>query len=221
MSLFLAHHWLWLCIATGFVLLLSFVMSRLGNHFYTFDVVVRKFGILDLEFAASAAEIVNIIKGIYLLSDKEVSKKALGSLKAQLYVDFAYMPFAYGAIALLCTGVAGKITAAAGNIFGTLAMLQAVAWLLDIIENIYLLQKIKQTVTPSTPAVHKAFQMIGVAKWGLALTALVSSLSAILYFWLTGRYTPANLIYALLIIIEMIGFAIAVKLSARKNTAEV
>lgn len=219
MSLFLTHPWLWLCIATGFVLLLVVIMGRLGHSFYTFDVIVRKFGILDLEFAASAGEMVNIIEGMYLLPDKEASKKAVESLKAQLYVDFLYMPFAYGAIALLCTSVAGKITAAAGYIFIILAMLQAVAFLLDIIENIYLLQKIKPTVTPSTPAVHKAFQMLEAAKWGLALTALVSSLSAILYFWLTGCYTPANLKYALVIIIEIIGFAFAVKLSARKDTA--
>lgn len=203
------------CIAFGATLVLTLIMGLQSRHFYTKDVIVRKFSIMDLELAATATEIVNIVKGLYQLPDPRQSQAAVRALKGQLYIDFLYMPAVYGSIFLLCAHVSAKMTTILGqDLFIALAWLQLVSWLCDIIENIYLLGKIRPDPIRSAPAVHSAYLCMEAVKWGLALTAAVSALSTECYFWLSGYYSPRSLDYLLIIVAEVLVFGAIRKFSS-------
>ena len=197
------------CIAFGLMLLFTFIMKLQSNNFYTWDVVIKKFSIMDLEIPATPTELVNLIKGVYLLPEPG-SKKTLGALKGQLFIDFLFMPFAYGSIYLLCMLVSAKMQSPFGiTVFNIMAWLQPVAWLCDIIENIYLLQKIRPDPVLSTPSLHKAYLYMEALKWGIALIAAVSAFGAICYFWLSGHYAQHTINYLLVVIGEIILFLIS------------
>lgn len=216
MSFFITGGWALFCIMFGVTLVTSFIMNRQSRNFYTQDVVLRKFNIMDLQLPASALEIVNLVKGIYALPGEQ-SQKTLKSLKGQLYIDFIFMPAAYGTIFLICMQVSSKMTAAGHWIFAGLAWLQIVSWLCDIIENIYLLKKIRKDVTPSTPGIQKAYLRLEILKWGVALTGAVCSLFALFYFWLIGYYSKDSLKYLLIVIGEIALFFIAGKMTKKGN----
>jgi hypothetical protein len=93
-----------------------------------------------------------------------------------------------------------------------------VAWLCDIIENIYLLRKIKPDVVESSPAVHKAYLGMECIKWGIALISTICAVAAIFYFWLTGHYEAGSLKYLLIMTGEVVIFFIATKLFLIKAT---
>jgi hypothetical protein len=193
-------------------------MSWQSIHFYTKDVVLRKFSIMELEIPSTPKELVNLIKGLYKLPDDQF-KKTISALKWQLYIDFLFMPFAYGSILLLCMQVSHKMNLSFGvNIFMIFAVLQLVAWLCDIIENIYLLRKIKPDVVESSPAVHKAYLGMECIKWGIALISTICAVAAIFYFWLTGHYEAGSLKYLLIMTGEVVIFFIATKLFLIKAT---
>jgi len=212
------NDWLLFSICFGLMLLVSFIMMVLSRRFYTNDVIIRKFSIMELEVPATAQELVNIVKGLFLLpADK--SKKAVSALKTQLWLDFLFMPLAYGSIFLLCWRVAHKMDLSAGKqVFLWLAYAQALPFLFDIIENIYLLQKIKQqtAVQASTDKTHTAYLYMELAKWGIALTATTCGLSAISYFWLTGSYTHSSFIFLLIVLAELLVVLIITAISNRK-----
>lgn len=212
--------WAMFCMAFGLMLLLTFIMSLQSLHFYTKDVVVKKFNIMDLELPATATELINLIRGLYKLPELQ-SKKAVNALKGQLYIDFLFMPCAYGTNFLLCMLVSAKMQLAFGiNIFIILAWLQLIPWLCDIIENIYLLRKINPDPALSSPAVHKAYLLMEAFKWGIALTATICAVAAICYFWLTGHYAVHSLYYLLIIGGEIILFLILGKLFLKNKKEE-
>jgi hypothetical protein len=213
----ISSNWPLFCIAFGVMLFLRLIMSWQSVHFYTKDVILRRFSIMELELPSTPTELVNLIKGLYKLPDKQ-SVQAVKALKGQLYLDFLFMPFAYGAILLLCTLVSRKMNLTFGiNIFMIFAFLQPVAWLCDIIENIYLLRKIRPDVEASTPAVHKAYLFMECIKWGIALISIISSVSAIFYFWLTGHYTLGSLRYLGIIAAEIAVFVAVSKIFIKKS----
>ena len=216
MPVYIDIDWIYFCIFFGAMLLISFIMSLQSTNFYTVDVVVRKFSILDLEFPASALEIVIFIKGIFKLP-ADLAKKTLNALRGQLYLDFLFMPAAYGSIFILCMKVSMKMTSFGHGVFAILAWLQCIAWLCDIIENIYLLNKIQPQPVISKPAVHKAYQILEICKWGIALTAAVCSMAAIFYFWLVGWYSLHSINYLLIIAVEIIIFFILKKVTAKSE----
>jgi hypothetical protein len=211
-------NWTLFCIAFGGMLVCSLVMGWQSLRFYTWDVVVRRFSIMDLEFPATAKELVTLIKGLYRLPKKEQSQQSVRALKGQLYVDFLFMPFAYGTVFLLCMQVANKMELPAGRgVYVVLAWLQGVSWLCDIIENAYLLQKIKPEPVESTTAVHKAYVRLEMIKWGIVLTGVISSIACICYFWLSGAYAAASLHYLLIVIGEIVVFVFASRLFLRNK----
>lgn len=213
MQVHITDTWLIFCIAFGVILITNLIMFRQGMNFYTMDVVLRKFNITDLELPSSVKELPNLINGIFALPD-EKKRKSISSLKGQLYVDFIFMPAAYGAIFLLCMNVSHKMTLGK-ELFAALAWLQLIPFALDVIENIYLLNKIHPALAETNKSVHLLFQIIEIIKWGLALTAIVCSLSAIIYFWLVGRYSIESLKYLLIIIGELIVFIIAMLIAKK------
>ena len=216
MPFYLEINWIYFCIAFGAMLVISFIMNQQSKNFYSMHMVIRKFSIIDLEFPPSAMELAIFIKGIFLLPD-ELSKKSLHALKGQLYLDFIFMPAVYGSIFILCMKVSMKMTYAGHVFFAILAWLQCIAWICDIIENIYLLNKIKPQPVVSKPAVHIAYQINEIIKWGIALTAVVCSIAAIFYFWLVGLYSPNSINYFLIITAELIIIFIAKKITAKSE----
>lgn len=191
-------------------------MSAQGKYLFTKDVILRKFNIMDLQFASTGLEIVNIIKGLYLLP-AEKSRKAVNALRGQLYVDFLFMPAVYGGIFLLCMNVANKMSLAVGeNFFAALAWLQIVAWFCDIYENIYLLNKIRPDATSTENNTHIVFRYIVAVKWGISLFAAICSIAALCYFWLSGLYSVESLPYLVIIGAELAVFFILNKIISRR-----
>lgn len=201
------------CIIFGAMLLTSYIMSLLSKNFYTLHVFVRKFSILDLQFPATALELATYIRGIFLLP-KELSSKSLRSLKGQLYIDFIFMPLAYGSIFLLCIMLSHKMNYMGNYIFTLLGWLQIIPFLCDITENIYLLQKLHPDVKPSTPYVHKAYQLIVKIKWSVAVIAVVFCISALCYFWLTGNFSNGSIRYFIIILIIILSIGALSKATA-------
>jgi hypothetical protein len=216
MPFYINIDWNYFCIFFGAMLLISFIMSFQSTNFYTMHVVIRKFNIIDLEFPANARELVTLIRGIFLLPAK-LSRKSLHALRKQLYLDFLFMPALYGSIFILCMKVSSKMSSFGHGLFAVLAWAQCIAWLCDIIEDIYLLKKIRPRTKVSKPAVHMAYMALEICKWGIALTASVCSIAAMFYFWLVGRYSGHSIPYLLIVAAEIIVFLIAKKITSKSE----
>lgn len=208
--------WEYFCITFGAMLLIYFIMSLLSKNFYTLHVYVRKFSMIDLESPASSLELATFLKGIFKLP-VDLAQKSLRSLKGHLFLNFIFMPLIYGSIFLLCMKISIKLTSFGHYFFAILAWAQIIPWICDIIENIYLLQKIRPDSEASTSSVHKAYQIIEIGKWGIALIAMVFSITAMFYFWLTGRYAYDSIQYLLIILAEIIFILILKKLTAKSG----
>jgi hypothetical protein len=117
--------------------------------------------------------------------------------------------------------VAGKMQLVIGvDFFIVMAWLQALAWVCDIIENIYLLRKVKSPVlTEKSARVHKAYLYMEAVKWGLSLVGAICCISAICYFWLAGQYSGGSLYYLLIVIGEIAVFLLAAKLFMKKSNS--
>jgi hypothetical protein len=204
--------WILFCILLSGVLLTALLMQWFGGFFITRDVLVRNFTILDLELASTEKEIDNTLKGIVQL-EPAVAGKVIRSLTYHLYVDFLFMPAAYGTIFVACLNVAWKMPASGAIFFTVMGWLQVASWVSDILENIYLLGKInriKSEYTPSFMSFH-TYQYLEVVKWGLALLAIVCLLSALMYFWISGLYMEISLQYLLAVMIELTIFVLLMK----------
>lgn len=209
MLLYMYNDWFLFCITFGLMLFVTLIRNVQSKYFFTNDVVERKFNIVDLTLAAAPAELVNIIKGLYVLPAAK-SKKAVNAVKTRLYIDFLFMPCAYLSVFILCTKVADRIQFPLGYyVFIVLAWLQLVSWLFHIIENVFLLSKINPNPAVPGVAACKRYLKMEAAKWGIVLTGAVCSVSAICYFWLTGHYSPYSLHYILIVSAEITVFMIS------------
>ncbi len=215
------NNWLTFLVCFTLLLIVSFAMMKQGSGFYTKDIVIKKFSIMELEVPASPDTLYRLIKGLYALPEPD-SKKSVAALKGQLRLDFLFMPLAYGCLFLLCWRVSGKMESGLGKyLFIELAFLQLVPWLCDIIENIYLLNKIKPDIEDpkqmnragqqAAIKKHKNYLRMEAVKWGISLTALVCALSAVCYCWFTGTYSRQSLYYLLAVIGELAVFFFAVR----------
>lgn len=204
--------WSWFCIALGLSGIIAIIMSLQAKNLYTYEGIAHRFSIMDLEIVSTPQEIPNIIQGIYQLPEDE-KNKSLKALKGQLLIDFLFMPVTYGAIFIICMQVSAKMVKWWGrDIFIALAWAQCLCWFFDIIENIYLLNKIKPTVMPSSAGLHAAYQNMELAKWGLSLTGAVCAITALFYFWVSGNYSQLSLPYVSIATLEIILFLVGRKL---------
>src|SRR3982751_4158574 len=222
MEIYDIDNWPLFTIVLGLLLVVTLVMMKQSQHFYTKDVVIRKFSIIELQVPATATELYNIIKGLYALPAPQ-SQKAISALKRQLQLDFLFMPLVYGAVFLLCWRVSAKMHPHFGYyLFLVLAILQVIPWICDIAENIFLLGKLKSdiekpTETPGAKLKHKRYLFMEAIKWGVLLTGAVCALSAIAYFWLTGNYSGNSLVFLLIVFAEILLFLLGVKLISPKK----
>lgn len=230
MALLISDTLFWFSITFSVMLLAAFIMRWQSQYFYTNSQVVIKFNILDLQFSASAKKLVTIINGIYELpppdkkSSLPESKKVVKALRGHLCVGFfLFMPAAYGSIFLMCMKMAHKMyfSDRAGffyisYVFSFMAWLQIVALLLNAIENIYLLKKIKPESTASSRKVHRAFRNSEAYKWGIALIGAACAVSAALYFWLSGIYSEESVFYLWVLMTEILLFIISIIVVSKK-----
>lgn len=211
MCIVVSDTWPLFCITFGTVLLTNFIMRLHGMQFFTHDGSTRQFSILDLQFAANGKEINNILRGIFLLPAKQTTI-VVKALKVQLYVDFLFMPAAYGSVFLLCMETASKLTTDTGrNIFAIMAWLQLLPWICDVAENIFLLRRISSDPADIPGKTFRAYQINEWLKWGISLTGMVCSMASMLYFWLSGNYTSDSLVYLLIVIAELVLFILLAK----------
>ena len=215
MHFYITEGWTIFCLLLGVIIVTLLIMNFLGGKFYTQDVVLRRFSIMDLQFPGSPVELEHVLKGIFELP-ADRSQKTLRALKAQLYLDFLFMPAAYGAIFILCMHVASKMSTSGQQLFSILAWAQLIALLCDVFENIFLLMNLKPGISISNRGVVKVYLILVVIKWMSALVALVCALSALFYFWLIGRYSGDSLPYLWIICAEVTLFVVLRLIIARK-----
>ncbi|GAA3969676.1 hypothetical protein [Mucilaginibacter dorajii] len=213
MILFIADTWCFFLICLAVLLSATIVMTIQSRNFVTMGQVKKEFSIFDLEFPMSGKALFHLITGIDKLPSAE-GARSKNALKGQLYVDFIYMPGVYLAIFLLCMKTATKIHGAGGYVFAVLAWLQLVAWLGDIIENVFLLLKISNPQEPSV-TIFKAYQVLEFIKWGSATKGFICSCFALLFFFITGKYTIHSLNYFYWMLLELSLFGLITYLTRK------
>lgn len=211
--------WMLFCVAVALLSVTALLMQWMGGFLITKDVLVRDFTILDLELASKEIEIDNTIKGITQL-EPDISAKVIRFLKGMLYADFLFMPAAYGGIFIACMKVAYKMPESGQIYFSILGWLQAAAWISDIIENLYLLKKIGRRGEAGKALLpFVLYQWLEVVKWGLSLLGVVGTLSALMYFWISGLYMAESLGYLLAIAVELIAFVLLMQMLRKPGNA--
>jgi hypothetical protein len=206
-------NWTFFVFLFGGMLAVTFFMMIMGNQFFTKDPIRRNFSIMELEIPATGQELVNIIKGIFDLPVEEANR-AMRAVRGQLWLDFLFMPLAYGSIAIVCLRVAQKMPLEwLKGIFLVFALLQIIAWICDIVENIYLIIKMKEGTAIRLPSrsIHKAYVRMVSLKWLIALIATAMALAAIAYFWVTGDYSLTSLKSCVIVVAELIVFFLLIK----------
>jgi hypothetical protein len=101
----------YICLLLAGALILSLLMSRLFNNYFTLHVFVRKFSLIDIKSPATPLELATYINGIFLLP-KHLQQRSLRSLKGSLYIDFILMLMFYGIIFMFCIQISEKLSSA-------------------------------------------------------------------------------------------------------------
>lgn len=210
---FILQNW-WLLFLGFFLLfmLTAFWMRSVALHFYIPSQKLR-FSIFDLEFPVSESQLFSLLR---LMGSKEKA-----ALRRHLWIDFLFMPAAYIGIALLCVKTADKMSAFGKYVFWGLAVLQALPWLFDMLENAYLLKKLGSMDTlyahpEKNSPLYKWFQIFVRAKFAIALIGAVCSLFGLLYFWVIGAYQKESLLYLGVLLLMVLLFSLAGKVFTKK-----
>ena len=190
----ISQPWLCFCIAYGVMALATILMGQQGAFFYTKDPIRRKFSILEMEFPGKPNEIADLVRGIYLLPGE--AAKTIKAVKTQLLLDcLLFIPATYGGIFILCMQVAHKMPPGFGcDFFVMLAWGQGLSFILDYIENTYFLSLIGQRDLKSqSKTIFVLMRVLECFKWGFALVGAACGFSAMVYYWLSGKYDISSL----------------------------
>ncbi|MEO6831822.1 MAG: hypothetical protein ABI169_06450 [Chitinophagaceae bacterium] len=207
----------WILLISCFVLFIVMlkIMAGQSKHFkFQRGVAITSFSIMDLEFPGNEASICNIINGIHKLPEP-ANRDSLAALNGNLRADFLFMAAVYPFIALLCYHTAELMQHFGRWVFLILAVLQIVAWVFDILENKYLLHKIKHPY-PAQPKRFQQYKKMVLTKWAFATTGLVTALSAHVYFWVTGLYGKFFYAFAIALLLFFAAIIIWKIMSARQ-----
>ncbi|MBK8880119.1 MAG: hypothetical protein IPN74_16780 [Haliscomenobacter sp.] len=150
---------LWFCIALGAVLLLTLLLEHLETRFVKNKAQREQpFTMLDLEFPADRQDLERVLWDIARLGEAR-ALRVRRAIRTHLFLDYLFMPFAYGAIFFLSMLVAGKFPAgSAGQTgFALLAWAQLIAWACDIAENAVLWRQVRQDPQPMSKLVFNSF----------------------------------------------------------------
>ncbi len=224
MAIIVPGGWLIFCIAASIVMLCSLIMFYLQNFFVTEDPDLRDFTILDLEWASNEKEINNTLRGLMLLPP-EIGSKVRRALLTHLYIDFLFMPAAYGAMFIACMQLCLRMPVFGLFFFAILGWSLAIAWVSHIFANISLFRKFwfwkknYQTEKPEKTVFRfipfRIFRLLEILKWSISLTVLSCVLSAVLYLWVSGFYAVGSLFYLLITVAEFILFIVVLIISLR------
>ena len=186
MNFCIPHPGLWLAGCFILCIFTTYAMMKQAAKFFS-GKRRKKFSMLELQFPSSPAELSSVLSGIddvpQLPPPGPVEIKK--AVRSQLLVDFLFMPAAYGGIFLLCMISAHRIGGGLQYFFIFAGWLQLVAWIFDIIENIFLLNKIRKP-TPPGDVTFNTYQWLEGFKWGISLISLFLALGALGYCWLMG-----------------------------------
>lgn len=197
-----------------FVVMLKIMRAKSKHFKFQRGVAITSFSIMDLEFPGCENSIAGIVTGIRELPEP-LGSASLRALKGNLNADFLFMAAVYPFIALLCYHTAESMGFFGGLLFLVLAILQLIAWLFDVLENKYLFHKIKHPY-PAQPRRHKHYKNMVLAKWAFSTTGIVTSLSAHVYFWITGAFGRTFYNIGLVLLFAFAGIIIWKIIAARK-----
>ena len=215
MEIDIYNAWFHFCLAFGGMLLATFIMSRLGNRFYTMDPLKRKVSMMALEFPGKETEVANILKGIFLLNDED-RKASLNAFRWQIILDFLlFMPCTYGGIYIMCSTLAPTLEPAGKCIFMIFAYAQILCFVLDSIENVYLWSNLKPNAKEAGTFTFRLMQLLELLKWSLALISGIGGLSVLCFYWLSGNYQEGSLIYVIIFFLEIIVFLLLGKIKPK------
>lgn len=188
-------------------------MSATRHGMYFVRWTRRYFTILDIEFPSSPryyATIMNSIKRLRAdgFGTGKPDPVPYRSLRTNIWLDFVFIWFAYGCVALMCLHVARNL-AWAPWWFEKLAVLQGVALLLDVIENSFILFTMKrqdyfhsgregQASRKKSAAAFNLYRSVVFLKWTIVLAGLFLSIGVVLYtFLFTGYYSKGQVLFGL------------------------
>lgn len=177
-------------------LLIGAAMKYMQKHLKTVRrTTSRSFSIIDLEFMAKHEDFDKTIRGIFDLPATE-PKSVLRKLKSILWLDFLFMPAAFGSIFFISMYVACRPDSGSfgAPFFAFSAWLVAFPWLLDIFENLVMLWRVKEIEHShtsgqelKTESFKKLYQWYTAAvwiKWLLASVILCMALFMAFYLLL-------------------------------------
>lgn len=147
----------------------AFCMKWMENDLVSND---EKFTVIGLEITYSKEKLLSVVLGL--------DDKVKTILRYHLSFDFAFMIGAYGGIAALCMMAARQYKGKKiiRNLLISLAIMQAVAWVCDIIENVSLLSWIK---TGSIGNEFNFYHPVVYTKWTLALMGVMISIMFLIF----------------------------------------
>jgi hypothetical protein len=123
----------------------------------------EKFSVIGLELGYAKEKISAVLSGL----DPAVER----ILRYHLSFDFIFMVGVFPGIAALCMMARAKTqTNMLRRILLGLALLQLVAWGLDIIENCYLFKWLDHPVAGTD---YSIFRMVVILKWGIAIIGII------------------------------------------------
>lgn len=171
-------------------------MSALARRFRTVDTDLGEvpFSIFDLQFPSSETELCKLLSS--------ATSDGKWALRMHLLVDFLFMIAVYPMIAILCLAL-GEKTGMGKYFFWLIAALQMVAFLFDILENLYLLRRLRK---PQVSGGFGRFTFFVYAKFMLAFLGVSVTLPVIFYFWMTGTTAAGTLQYIGIAILEVVVF---------------
>ena len=196
--------------AFSLMLMTAAIMKVLEQKFMTHHVTDRSFDILDLQFPVNAEEMRMIINGIFRLSPA-TSSQSVRAVKGQLFVDFIFMPAAYGSIFILCWVAASCLPPGWESFFKSIGLVQALAWICDISENIFLLGHIKPYKEEEVINRYKLYQFFVYTKWLTAIIGIVCAISIYTYLLFSGLFPVRWYIYLGAVIAAVLVFTFSTR----------
>lgn len=191
--------WFWFSICFTLLLITTYIMSKVARHFCIKKAAENvPFSIMDLMLPLTEKELVNMMRTMPASSKKAVSQ--------HLAIDYLFMLAVYPGIALLCCITANRMDHIGKWFFWLLAALQLFAWLFDVLENIYLAQKLRNPVEHASEQPFNRFIWRVKAKFILGFAGAICAVFALLYYWLTGDYNHDTPWYLLFMLAELVLF---------------
>ena len=194
----------WIAAFAGVALLLSSIMGVLSKNFVTLHVFIRKFKMLDLEFATTPLELSTYVNGIFNKEmPEELSGKCYRSIKAFLILSILCQILIATVFFFTCHLIAANLKGIHRIFFLGLAWLQVASLLCGFVRVIFFLSYIKAGAKPLSQKTFKVNEVIEIIKWAIPLITGVVIISYFLFVWFSGVANLQLLDIVMLLIAEV------------------